>query len=73
MKTPEQQGTQGLHRIREHHKAERTAAINTVRGLLREFGFAIPMGAAKVRPHAQRGEGASVASITAPPRHSSPS
>ena len=50
VKTPAQQGTQGLHRIREHHKAERTAAINTVRGLLREFGFAIPAGADKVRP-----------------------
>lgn len=50
VKTPEQQGTQGLHRIREHHKAERTATINTVRGLLREFGFAIPLGADKVRP-----------------------
>lgn len=50
VKTPEQQGTQGLHRIREHHKAERTSAINTVRGLLREFGFAIPAGADKVRP-----------------------
>ena len=50
VKTPEQQGTQGLHRIREHHKAQRTAAINTVRGLLREFGFAFPAGADKVRP-----------------------
>ena len=49
MKTPEQQGTQGLHRIREHHKAERTAAINTVRGLLREFGFAIPHGLRLIR------------------------
>ena len=50
VKSPEQQSTQGLHRIREHHKAERTAAINIVRGLLREFGFAIPAGADKVRP-----------------------
>ena len=50
VKTPEQQGTQGLHRIREHHKAQRTAAINTVRGLLREFGIAIPARADKVRP-----------------------
>ena len=49
-KTPEQQGTQGLHRIREHHKAQRTAAINLLRGLLREFGLAIPAGAEKVRP-----------------------
>lgn len=49
IKTPEQQGVQGLHRIREHHKARRTASINLARGLLREFGIAIPAGAAKVR------------------------
>lgn len=50
IKTPEQQGIQGLHRVREFHKAQRTAAINVVRGLLREFGVVIPMGSAKVRP-----------------------
>jgi transposase len=50
IKTPEQQGIQGLHRVREFHKAQRTAAINLVRGLLREFGVAIPLGSAKVRP-----------------------
>ncbi|MCW5620896.1 MAG: IS110 family transposase [Burkholderiales bacterium] len=50
VKTPQQQGIQGLHRIREHHKAQRTAAINAMRGLLREFGITIPAGAAKVRP-----------------------
>lgn len=50
LKTALQQGTQGLHRVREFHKAQRTAAINTLRGLLREFGIAIPLGAAKVRP-----------------------
>ena len=50
VKTPEQQGTQGLHRIREHHKANCTSAINVLRGLLREFGIAIPVGADKVRP-----------------------
>jgi transposase len=50
VKTPEQQSIQGLHRIREHHKAQRTAAINLLRGLLREFGVAIPAGADKVRP-----------------------
>lgn len=50
IKTPEQQGTQGLHRVRELHKANRTAAINLLRGLLREFGIAIPAGADKVRP-----------------------
>lgn len=48
--TPDQQGIQGLHRIGEHQKAQRTAAINLVRGLLREFGIAIAAGADKVRP-----------------------
>lgn len=50
VKTPDQQGIQGLHRLREHHKAQRTAAINLVRGVLREFGLVIPAGAGKVRP-----------------------
>jgi transposase len=50
IKTPEQQGTQGLHRIREHHKAQRTAAINLARGLLRGFRIATVAGADKVRP-----------------------
>jgi transposase len=50
IKTPEQQGIQGLHRVREFHKAQRTAAINLLRGLLREFGVIIALGSAKVRP-----------------------
>jgi transposase len=50
VKTPEQQGIQALHRVREFHKAQRTAAINLVRGLLREFGIVMPPGSAKVRP-----------------------
>jgi transposase len=50
LKTPEQQGVQALHRIREQLKAQRTATINLLRGVLREFGVAIPLGAAKVRP-----------------------
>ena len=49
VKTPEQQGIQGLHRVREFHKAQRTASINLVRGLLREFGIVLPPGAGKVR------------------------
>jgi len=32
VKTPEQQGIQALHRLREHLKAERTATINLLRG-----------------------------------------
>src|SRR5690606_36457714 len=41
---------QALHRVREQLKAQRTATINLVRGLLREYGVAIPNGAAKVAP-----------------------
>jgi transposase len=50
IKTPAQQGIQALHRVREFHKAQRTAAINLARGLLREFGIVVPLGSAKVRP-----------------------
>ena len=51
-KSPEQQGVQALHRIRELlFKAQRTAtSLNLVRGVLREFGIVIALGAAKVRP-----------------------
>ncbi len=48
VKTPEQQGIQALHRIREHLKGERTATLNLLRGVLREFGVVVPLGAAKV-------------------------
>lgn len=48
VKTPRQQGLQALHRVREQLKAQRTATINLVRGLLREYGVVIPNGAAKV-------------------------
>ena len=39
-----------LHRLRSAWLAARKARIHTVRGLLREFGFAIPLGAAEVVP-----------------------
>lgn len=48
VKTPRQQGMQALHRIREQLKSQRTATINLVRGLLREYGVVIPDGATKV-------------------------
>ena len=48
VKTPEQQAVQAQHRLREHLKAERTATINLLRGVLREFGIVIAQGAAKV-------------------------
>jgi transposase len=50
IKSPEQQGVQALHRIRERLKAQRTSTINLLRGVLREFGVVMPLGAAKVRP-----------------------
>ena len=39
IKSSEQQGILALHRIRERLKAQRTATINLVRGVLREFGI----------------------------------
>jgi transposase len=48
VKSPRQQGLQALHRARELLKGQRTAGLNLVRGLLREYGIAIPVGAAKV-------------------------
>lgn len=50
IKSPAQQGVQALHRLREQLKSQRTATINLVRGVLREFGITIAMGAAQVRP-----------------------
>lgn len=50
VKSPRQQGLQGLHRAREQLKAQRTATINLLRGLLREYGIAIPVGATKFAP-----------------------
>ena len=49
LKSPRQQGLQALHRVREQLKTQRTATINLVRGLLREYGVTIPNGSAKVR------------------------
>lgn len=50
VKSPRQQGLQALHRVREQLKAQRTATINLVRGVLREYGLVIPNGAARVVP-----------------------
>ena len=54
VKTPEQQGIQALHRLREHLKAERTATLNLLRGVLREFGVAVPLGPPALRRRAPR-------------------
>jgi transposase len=55
IKTVEQQAIQQLHRLRTQWMRTRTARINLLRGMLREFGIAIPLGALRaierVREH----------------------
>jgi len=48
-KTIEQQDIQSLHRIRQEAIKMRTMQINQIRGLLLEYGIAIPIGSTKVR------------------------
>jgi transposase len=43
-KTDEQQGLQGVERIRQHLSDHLTATSNMIRGLLAEFGFVISIG-----------------------------
>jgi transposase len=50
IKTPTQQLLGSLHRLRSAWLAERTARINTLRGLLREQGIVIPVGARHAVP-----------------------
>lgn len=44
VKSIEQQGLQGLHRLRSCWRATYTGRINTLRGLCREFGIIAPLG-----------------------------
>jgi transposase len=53
IKTMEQQALTSLHRLRSAYVADRTSRINTVRGILREFGYALPQGARKMVAHAR--------------------
>jgi transposase len=48
VKSVDQHVLTGLHRMRSAWMATRTARLNTLRGLLRELGFAIPVGARRV-------------------------
>jgi len=50
IKTIEQQAITSLHCLRSTWLATRTARLNTLRGLLREFGIFIPVGAQHVVP-----------------------
>jgi transposase len=51
VKSEAQQVLTALHRLRSTWMAARTARLNTLRGLLRELGFFIPVGARQVVPH----------------------
>jgi len=51
VKSETQQAVAARHRLRSTWVAARTARLNTVRGLLREFGITIPVGAHHVVPH----------------------
>lgn len=44
VKTEYQQALQSLHRLREQFKHTRTARINALRGVMREFGVLVPLG-----------------------------
>jgi transposase len=50
IKSPQQQLLSSLHRLRAGWLAERTDRLNTLRGLLREQGIFIPVGAEQVVP-----------------------
>ena len=54
VKSIAQQSLTALHRIRSTWIATRTSRINTMRGLLREFGITIPVGAQHVLPQVAR-------------------
>jgi len=51
VKSETQQALAALHRLRSAWVATRTARLNTLRGILREFGVLIPTGAHHVGPH----------------------
>src|SRR6185369_8263471 len=50
VKSETQQALAALHRLRSAWLATRTARLNTLRGVLREFGVTIPVGARFVLP-----------------------
>src|SRR4029434_7816315 len=54
IKSVEQQDLQALHRVRERLVKNRTALVNQVRGLLREYGIVIPQGIARLRKRLPR-------------------
>ena len=53
IKSVEQQQVAALHRLRSGWLATRTARLNSLRGILRELGWFIPVGAKQVVPQVQ--------------------
>ncbi len=49
MASEAQQAVQAPHRVRSRHMGNRTALVNQIRGILLEYGVAIPQGVASVR------------------------
>lgn len=49
IKSAAQQGVLVVHRLRERYKSERTALINSIRGLCAEFGVVFPQGPEELR------------------------
>ena len=54
VKSVPQQSLMALHRFRSGWMAARTGQLNSIRGLLREFGILIPLGARQVVPHVEQ-------------------
>jgi transposase len=50
VKSADQQCLASLHRLRSGYVTARTARLNAIRGLLREYGISIPVGAHRVAP-----------------------
>ena len=53
IKSVDQQALTALHRMRSRYLATRTARINTLRGILREFGLVAPRGGRKALEYLQ--------------------
>lgn len=66
VKSVDQQAIVSLHRLRAGWMATRTARLNALRGILREFGIVIPVGARNVLPCIAALESESIPPLIAP-------
>jgi transposase len=69
VKTIPQQTMASLHRFRSGWMRERTARINSVRGVLREFGIVIPTGSKRLVPNVRALVDDADAELPVPLRH----